>query len=397
MSRNRSVSLLAVVLTTLVAGVVQAWAAAAPPPLPLSALLKLTPEDVQGASIEDLHRQAQEAYAGRRYADAAQVYVRILRTQPQDQRALYNLACCYGLLGAAEPAARFLLAAWNAGYRDLDTIQQDGDFERVRHRREFRTVLEHLRADALARRRQAGEVIEIPGKVLAAVRVSPPDEPQEGRRYPLVVGLHGAGGSADDFVRMFTGHNIRQPFYFAVPQGPYTIDAGGRPGFLWYRRLPGVRRGVEPRSRELTEAFLLDVVEAVAAQFPVDRDRVFLMGFSQGAFVSFSLGLRHSDRFRGVIPVGGWLAADEIPGAALARAAETGVRFLICHSPDERAVAFTEAEAAFSLLELHRLTVELHRYPGGHVLTPELVRYVASWISKISAEPPPPGRETGAP
>lgn len=397
MSRVRRVSLLVAVVTILATGIVPAWGASAPPTLPLSALLKLTPEDLQGSSIEELHRQAQEAYTGQRYADAAQAYVRILRVQPQDQRALYNLACTYGLLGAAEPAARFLLAAWNAGYRDLDSIQADGDFERVRHRREFRKVLEHLRTDALARRRQAGEVIEVPGRVLAAVRVSPPDELQDGQRYPLVVGLHGAGGTAEDFVRLFTGHGVRQPFFFAVPQGPYTIDAGGRPGFVWYRRLPGIRRGVEPHSRQFTEAFLLDVVDEVAARYPVDRDRVFLMGFSQGAFMSFSLGLRHPERFRGVIPVGGWVGADELPGDALTRAAETGIRFLICHSPEERVVAFNEAEAAISLLQGHQMAVELHRYPGGHVLTPELAKHAATWIAKVSAAPLPPMGQDGTP
>jgi len=359
-------------------------------PLPLAALMRLTPEDLAGAPVEDLHRQAAKAYREQRFADAAQLYVQILRRRPEDRLALYNLACCFGRLGAAEPASRFLLAAWNAGYRDLQHIQQDADFERVRNSRQFRTVLRHLRQNAETRHRQAGEILHVEGRVWADVRVSPPERIREGRRYPLVVGLHGAGDDADNFIRLFAANNVEPNFFYAVPQGPYTVDAGGRPGYWWYRGIPGVRRKAEPGTRRLTEEFLLNVVEEVAKNYPVDLDQVYVLGFSQGAAMSFSVGLRHPERFRGVIPVGGWLIEAEYSEQELARAAAAEMKVLICHSPDERGVLFTEAESALDALGRHNIAAELYRYPGGHVLTRDLVHHIASWVSKESGQRPPP-------
>lgn len=358
-------------------------------PLPLSALMRLTPEDLQEPSMDALQRHAVEAYREERFADAAQLFVQMLRRRPEDRLALYNLACCYAQLGAPEPASRFLLAAWNAGYRDLRRIEQEQAFRRVRNRRQFRTVMRNLRQDAETRQRQAGEIVHVEGRVRADVRVSGPDRIREGRRYPLVLGLHGAGDNADSFIRLFAVNGVEQSFFFAVPQGPYTVDAGGRPGYWWYRSIPGVRRGAEPLTRRLTEEFLLTVVEEVANRYPVDPDQVYVLGFSQGASMSFSLGIRHPDRFRGAVPVGGWLIETEYSEEELTRAAAEEMKVLICHSPDERGVLFTEAESALETLQRHNIAVELHRYPGGHVLTRDLVHHIAAWVSRESGQRPP--------
>ena len=77
-------------------------------------ILKVNPEDLRGQDVRALVQSANDAYAEKRYADAARAYVRALRQAPGDSRSLYNLACCYGLLGHQDQAISFLRAAWDA-------------------------------------------------------------------------------------------------------------------------------------------------------------------------------------------------------------------------------------------------------------------------------------------
>lgn len=54
-------------------------------------------------------------------------------------------------------------------------------------------------------------------------------------------------------------------------------------------------------------AFLLAIIEAVDAKHRIDRKRVYASGFSQGGFMSFQLGCRHSEVFAAIAPVSGVL------------------------------------------------------------------------------------------
>jgi polyhydroxybutyrate depolymerase len=52
-------------------------------------------------------------------------------------------------------------------------------------------------------------------------------------------------------------------------------------------------------------AFLLAIIDTVEARHHIDRKRVYASGFSQGGFLSFQLGCRHSEGFAAIAPVSG--------------------------------------------------------------------------------------------
>ena len=51
------------------------------------------------------------------------------------------------------------------------------------------------------------------------------------------------------------------------------------------------------------EEDVLQVIEEVKRQFPVDPDRVFIMGHSMGGAGSYTVGLHHPDLFGGIMPL----------------------------------------------------------------------------------------------
>lgn len=53
--------------------------------------------------------------------------------------------------------------------------------------------------------------------------------------------------------------------------------------------------------------FLLAIIDTVDARHPIDRNRVYASGFSQGGFMSFQLGCRYADVFAAIAPVSGLL------------------------------------------------------------------------------------------
>jgi phospholipase/carboxylesterase len=375
--------LVLMLLAVLVAPVLRAE----PGEAPEIDIMKVSPDQLGGVDVRALAGKANAAYGEKRYEDAARIYIQALTLKPGDSNSLYNLACCYGLLEATDQAVAFLEASYRAGFRDLGHIKSDADFDKVRKTDAFKALIarfeEQDKKDAAAR----GELLEVVAPSVATVRVLAPKKMESWQRFPLVIGLHGYGDNSENFAGLFLKRGIEQPFIFVAVQAPYASHGGERIGFSWGFATQGGNRKMGISSHLATEQYVLNVIEAVKRAYPVDERNIFLMGFSQGAGQSFSIGLKHPDLFRGVIPIGGWVQAGEHPRARMDHAAKNSL-FLICHSPEDRMVEYERCNEAKKLFNEHDVPHAVLDYPGGHSLPVPLMKAIAAWIADPKAEAP---------
>ncbi|MFA5094424.1 MAG: dienelactone hydrolase family protein [Candidatus Omnitrophota bacterium] len=103
------------------------------------------------------------------------------------------------------------------------------------------------------------------------------------RKYPLIVGCHGAGQS---------GEEIYNAWREAADKRGYIIAA---PNFEDYYKQKGLRLDV----------FLLDVVKEMRSTYRIDRSRIVLVGNSRGARYSYLVGLVYSNVFSAIAPCSG--------------------------------------------------------------------------------------------
>lgn len=339
-----------------------------PPPQPPD-IMGLHPHHLLDSGLESSSREAQRAYREGRFEDAARAWASLLRIRPGDSVALYNLACCYGLLGADVQAAEFVAAAWGAGFRDLEQIRSDPDFDRVRSSPAWSSLMAVLEASLTPS-------FEVRAPWAATVFVGRAGSPEPTGRSPLVVGLHGYNATPEPFADLFAGPTPAAPFLICAPRAPYAV--GGSPGFSWFAAVPGARE--TDLQEELAAEYVLAVVDAMAERYPVDRERVYLLGFSQGARVALGTALRHPGVFAGVISIGGPLRS-VLAGKELSEAAKA-LELLICHSPEDEAVPFAEAEAGAAALEAVGARVQVLTYRGGHTLDADLAAAIARWLAR---------------
>jgi phospholipase/carboxylesterase len=370
------------ILAVLLLGILAAPLPAAPPE-PID-ILSVTPESLAGEDPAALSAEANGAYQERRYEDAARAFIRLLRQKPGDASTLYNLACCYGLLGHDGHAAKFLDAAWNAGFHDIDHIRRDPDFDKVRDFEPFRELLARLGAESESLAKSAGKQVAVAAPVMADVRVIEPTAPVPEGRRPLLVGLHGFGSNADSFARMFSQREIPHTFLWCVVRAPYAFPSEDPIGYSWSFTMPGTDWALAARSEKLASDLVLQAIEAVKREFPVDERNVFLLGFSQGAGLAFSIGLDHPALFRGVIPIGGWLDPAAHDRAKIEKARK-GL-FLVCHSPEDRMVPYESATKAVEFLAEHRIPHAQFDYEGGHSVPKDLLGRIVAWVADPVAD-----------
>src|SRR5688572_13100423 len=80
-----------------------------------------------------------------RVADGLKMDRRLVKLQPTNATAHYNLACSLALSKRNRDALRALREAIQLGYRDLDWLQQDPDLEPLKNHPDFQALLATLK------------------------------------------------------------------------------------------------------------------------------------------------------------------------------------------------------------------------------------------------------------
>ena len=80
-----------------------------------------------------------------RIADGLRMDRKLVKLQPGNATAHYNLACSLALAKRKSDALRELQRAVKLGYRDFDWMQQDPDLDALKHHPDFKALLDTLK------------------------------------------------------------------------------------------------------------------------------------------------------------------------------------------------------------------------------------------------------------
>ncbi|MEW6359105.1 MAG: alpha/beta hydrolase-fold protein [Planctomycetota bacterium] len=142
------------------------------------------------------------------------------------------------------------------------------------------------------------------GKTLPYRLVQPMDyDPQQ--RYPLLLFLHGAGECGTDNEgqltygrEFFIKAAIKHRSFVVAPQCPENVD-----------KWTGMDEQSEPyRMAEQPNwpiRLARELIESLTKQYPIDKDRIYVMGISMGGFGAWEMLCRYPDLFAAGVPICG--------------------------------------------------------------------------------------------
>jgi len=205
------------------------------------------------------------------------------------------------------------------------------------------------------------------------VKVSQPDAGAE-QSLRTYVYLHGAGANEDDLLGL--AHYIDPAARHIALRAPISYGDG----WCWYPLEwdgTGIRvdQTVAPHSRDRIARQLVDVFTAL----DVDREKVTIIGFSQGAAMALVSAMTHPGLASELVLLSGLripLMLDEIPeGISLPRT-------LIHHGSGDNVVPITEGRALRDwCLKRSPENVTYGEYPIGHTITQETLSDIIAWIA----------------
>jgi predicted peptidase len=154
---------------------------------------------------------------------------------------------------------------------------------------------------------------EVPYRVYVPSRFGPDTN------LPLVVALHGAGGTQDTLMDWGKGmiKDLAEKYGYIVVT-PLGYPLGSSYGQHYNVGMPDSARpggDMTPEQRKqadlLSEKDVLNVTEIVASEYHVDRSRIYLTGHSRGALATWYFGQKYREKWAALAPVaGGFLDTD---------------------------------------------------------------------------------------
>jgi phospholipase/carboxylesterase len=199
-------------------------------------------------------------------------------------------------------------------------------------------------------------------------------DPDSGRSYPLVVGLHGYGSSAEHFFaagKLFAEAGI----IYAVPQAPYSFQSSSGLGYSWSLR-DAYDDDANDRAPALAIDYVVKTVESLRDRYPVGD--VYLFGFSQGGAYTYLSGLEHPDLFAGLIAFGSRFDPEWFTEETLTSASHLPI--FIGHGEQDEGISIQAVEEAKRILEAFDYEVTYHVFDAGHMIPVEALRVAVEWV-----------------
>jgi polyhydroxybutyrate depolymerase len=151
-----------------------------------------------------------------------------------------------------------------------------------------------------------------------------------GKAAPLLILLHGysANGTFQEAYFKLTAESDKRGFLYVVPEG--TKDGAGNQ--FWNATDSCCNFAKTPID---DSAYISGLITEMAAQYSVDPKRVYLMGHSNGGFMSYRMACEHGDQIAAIVSLAGamWADVSKCPAA-------TPVSVLQIHGNDDKVIKF---------------------------------------------------------
>ena len=191
-------------------------------------------------------------------------------------------------------------------------------------------------------------------------------------KTPVIILLHGYGSDEMD---LFNLKSFFPKNYLIVSaRAPHSA---GTKGYQWFES-----SNHDGKSAQLTNSrnLVIKFISQVTAKYKADTKAVYLMGFSQGAMMSYEIGLTNPDKLKGIGVLSGRIFALLKPEIKNTTALKQ-LKIFISHGAIDDRIKFTDAKASYDYLKTLGLKPEFHEYPGmGHNITNAVMMDLVRWL-----------------
>lgn len=191
---------------------------------------------------------------------------------------------------------------------------------------------------------------------------------------PVLFLLHGYGSHEED---LFSFANYFPEEYLIISlRAPLSLGFGG---YAWYsiHFNENQDKWSDDAEAKATQKIILNNIDYHLDQFQLKGQKVSLLGFSQGAILSWAVGLSHPERIDKIIALSGYVNEDIF---GYAKEGLDQLRLYSSHGTEDPTLPVDWARKGITTIKKKGLEVDYKEYPSGHGINPENFSDLLAWL-----------------
>jgi len=189
-----------------------------------------------------------------------------------------------------------------------------------------------------------------------------------------IILLHGVGSNEEDLFGL--ADHLPDDFYIISARGQFATGPGR---FAWYNvdfstGKPVIDAGQELSSRVVIRKFVSEMKKKY------NLNEVYLGGFSQGAIMSYSVGLSNPEEVDGVISFSGRIL-EGIQTTVSAKDEHKALKVFLAHGVQDTTLPIHYARQAKNYLEKIKVNLIYHEYQMGHQINQNVLTDLNLWLA----------------
>ncbi|TDE06979.1 alpha/beta hydrolase [Flavobacterium sandaracinum] len=195
-------------------------------------------------------------------------------------------------------------------------------------------------------------------------------------KNPLLLLLHGYGSNEADLFSFAT--ELPDEYYIISARAPYDMQYGS---YAWYAiNFDADQNKFSDHdqakvSRDLIAVFIDELIQT----YPIDPEKVTLIGFSQGSILSYAVALSYPEKVQKVVAMSGYLNLEIVSDDYL-KNTFNNLKIFASHGTSDQVIPIAWARKTPAILENLGIDITYKEYPIGHGVAPQNFYDFKNWL-----------------
>jgi len=193
---------------------------------------------------------------------------------------------------------------------------------------------------------------------------------------PVLIMLHGYGSDENDLFSFAS--ELPEELFIISARAPYPMMPYGNAWYTIHFDAPqGKWNDLEQStaSRDIITKF----IDEVCITYPVNKDNVTLLGFSQGTILSYAVALSYPEKVKNVIALSGYINHEIIP-ENLNPSKYSNLSFYCSHGTVDQVIPIDWARKTPPFLSNLNIDHKYSEFPVGHGVAPQNFYEFKTWL-----------------
>lgn len=192
---------------------------------------------------------------------------------------------------------------------------------------------------------------------------------------PLLILLHGVGSNEQHMFSL--AESIPDKYLVVSVRGPLSLGIGS---YAWFQvDFSTGQPVINAEQAEQSRLKIISFIDELKLLEDFDDKQIYLMGFSQGGIMSYSVALTAPEKITRIAVMSGRLLPEVKPLIASNDKLKQ-LKVFVSHGKSDNVLSYQYAIDAVDYLKSKDVYTEFHTYEEGHSINSQMLQDVVDWL-----------------